>query len=871
MAITATEKLHLKKLVKELKAKKAPHTEFVTVYIPHDYDINKIIQHLAEEQGTASNIKSAVTRKNVQGALEKMIQHLRNFPRTPEHGLAIFAGNIAAGEGKQDFQVWSIEPPVPLKTRIYRCDKMFVTDILEEMMMEKNVYGLVVFDRRDANLALLKGKTIIPLKKTHSEVPGKIRAGGQCLVQGTTIQSANGSILKIENSHNPMVVKSMVMDNYSTTNSPITDKWNTKKSKVYRITTRYPRLQVESSKDHVFFVRTNEGIKEKAAEELKEGDLLIMPEKIDIKGEFHTIKAIQYYNAFTVNKDGRKLLKTKREEKELFQSELAKITQLTQTVISKIELGKGTFKRTTLQKVCAAFGIDFYEFINKYTEPFLYKNIKLPVILNQRFSQFLGYLIGDGCIEKDRITFFEQNKRVALDYKKLFDNYLNINSHYKFRESKNYHQLRFTSRPLVRLIQAEFPEIKKTRDTLIPEKVLNSPKEVLAGFLKGFFDAEGYTSTRGNVALGINNKTLAQQIQITFLRFGIIASLHEYDNRRNPYSNNPRFTIDITEKKSLELFRDNVGFTSKTKTNKLIYSINNKTSKSNVRKIISPGREIVKIVENAGYNSNLFPRVSNFFINERLMGKPTFKSSILNYVKDEKLYEELEKIYNYPFVPVKINRIEVRKEEVEMVDIAVGNQNFIANGLIVHNSAARYSRLRTDAIKQHFKKIAEYMKEQFLHFGNNLKGIIIGGPGITVNDFMNKDFITGDLKKKIIGTKDLSYTGDFGLQELLDKSDDLLAEEEVAQEKKAMAQFFEMFRDHPKKVTYGIDETKKALDMNAVGVLLISEIIAEEIMEELTIKAESTGAEVKLISTETREGQQLKDLGGIAAILRYEI
>ena len=179
MALTAAEKLQLKKLVKELKGHRAPHTEFVTVYIPAGYEITKIIQHLAEEQGTASNIKSAVTRKNVQGALEKMIQHLRNFKKTPEHGLAVFAGNIAAGEGKQDFKSWSIEPPVALNTRIYRCDKAFMTDLLEEMITEKNVYGLVVLDRRDAAIALLKGKTIIPLQKTHSEVPGKTKAGGQ--------------------------------------------------------------------------------------------------------------------------------------------------------------------------------------------------------------------------------------------------------------------------------------------------------------------------------------------------------------------------------------------------------------------------------------------------------------------------------------------------------------------------------------------------------------------------------------------------------------------------------------------------------------------------------------------------------------------
>ncbi len=153
MALTAQQKLQLKKLIKDLRSHKAPHTEFVTVYIPAGYDIIKIIQHLAEEQGTASNIKSASTRKNVQSALEKMIQHLRTIGKTPEHGLAVFSGNVAAGEGKQDIRVWSIEPPVPLNTRIYRCDKNFVTDLIEDMLVEHEVYGLVVLDRREDTIA----------------------------------------------------------------------------------------------------------------------------------------------------------------------------------------------------------------------------------------------------------------------------------------------------------------------------------------------------------------------------------------------------------------------------------------------------------------------------------------------------------------------------------------------------------------------------------------------------------------------------------------------------------------------------------------------------------------------------------------------
>jgi peptide chain release factor subunit 1 len=177
--VSAKEKLKLKHIMKELEQYKGRHTELVSVYIPSGYDMNKIINHLQQEQGTATNIKSASTRNNVISALERMVQHLKLFKQTPPNGLAVFSGNVAEREGAQDYKVWSLEPPVPLNVRIYRCDKEFVLEPIQQMVEHEEVYGMVVLDRRDATIALLKGKTIVPLQKTHSEVPGKIRAGGQ--------------------------------------------------------------------------------------------------------------------------------------------------------------------------------------------------------------------------------------------------------------------------------------------------------------------------------------------------------------------------------------------------------------------------------------------------------------------------------------------------------------------------------------------------------------------------------------------------------------------------------------------------------------------------------------------------------------------
>ncbi len=179
MVLTAKQKHDIKKFVSELERFRGRHTELVSVYIPQDYDMNKIINHLSQEQGTASNIKSAGTRKNVQDALERLIQHLRLFKRTPENGLLAYSGNVAEREGQSDIRVWSLEPPEPVKMRLYRCDKEFVLDILRDMVATREIYGLCVMDRREGILALLEGKSINVLAKSTSNVPGKTKAGGQ--------------------------------------------------------------------------------------------------------------------------------------------------------------------------------------------------------------------------------------------------------------------------------------------------------------------------------------------------------------------------------------------------------------------------------------------------------------------------------------------------------------------------------------------------------------------------------------------------------------------------------------------------------------------------------------------------------------------
>lgn len=173
------EKYQLKKIINELKGVQGRHTELISVYIPKGFDINNIIGQISNEQGTASNIKSKTTRKNVVDALEKVLQHLRLFKQTPANGFAVFCGNTSEREGIQDLKLWSIEPSEPVSVRIYRCDQNFVTGPLEDIITVKDVYALIVIDNKEATVATLRGDRYNIIKSLTSGYHGKHRAGGQ--------------------------------------------------------------------------------------------------------------------------------------------------------------------------------------------------------------------------------------------------------------------------------------------------------------------------------------------------------------------------------------------------------------------------------------------------------------------------------------------------------------------------------------------------------------------------------------------------------------------------------------------------------------------------------------------------------------------
>jgi len=169
----------VKKLIEELSKIKGRHTELVSFYIPSGFNIQEAINMIRQEQTLTENVKNKTVRNNVLGALEKILQYLKHYSKTPENGLVIFSGNISEKEGESDIRAWAIEPPEKLRIKKYWCDKKFELGPLEDMVAEKELFGLLVMDNREASIGLLKGKKIELLERLESIVPSKTIKGGQ--------------------------------------------------------------------------------------------------------------------------------------------------------------------------------------------------------------------------------------------------------------------------------------------------------------------------------------------------------------------------------------------------------------------------------------------------------------------------------------------------------------------------------------------------------------------------------------------------------------------------------------------------------------------------------------------------------------------
>jgi len=169
----------IKKLIKSLQAARGNGTSMISLILPPKSQISMAAKMLADEFGTASNIKSRVNRLSVLSAITSTQQRLKLFTKVPPNGLVIYCGTILTDDNKEKQVTIDFEPFKPINTSLYLCDNKFHTEALAELLESDDKFGFIIMDGNGSLYGTVAGNAREILHKFSVDLPKKHGRGGQ--------------------------------------------------------------------------------------------------------------------------------------------------------------------------------------------------------------------------------------------------------------------------------------------------------------------------------------------------------------------------------------------------------------------------------------------------------------------------------------------------------------------------------------------------------------------------------------------------------------------------------------------------------------------------------------------------------------------
>lgn len=230
-------------------------------------------------------------------------------------------------------------------------------------------------------------------------------------------------------------------------------------------------------------------------------------------------------------------------------------------------------------------------------------------------------------------------------------------------------------------------------------------------------------------------------------------------------------------------------------------------------------------------------------------------------------------------------------------------------------SQRRYERERNMELTSFFHRVAEHATKAFLE-NTKVTVLIVGGPGLTKEEFAKGNYIHYELKKVLLKIVDTKFTGREGLREILDKSSEALINVCGPEEKSIMQRFEAELGKQDGLAIYGLQEVLDGLKKGDVEAAIVTdstdlvelvatckkcgtpksqimdksnvktvqemlsspcenchaieyEVMERDVVDVLEDAASQTDARVEVIFSAAEEKAKLTALGGVAALLRY--
>ncbi len=409
--------------------------------------------------------------------------------------------------------------------------------------------------------------------------------------------------------------------------------WKLQGGEAIKVTLRNG-FEIKTTPEHKYIILENNDFKEKEARELKLGDRIICPRNLSVESKINIKKEIL---TRLVNKNFYVRLNKKFGEK-LKDLILEVGFKNIQSKIKHRSLYHGSWQNRyqieDLINLIQIFKLDVEEVYNNI-DTIMYRSgkqrgkssnsIRLPIYFED-FYYLAGLFVGDG-----------YHKKFIVGKKELMNRFIKIckslGISLTFREYDRTPEI-VTNETLVQVLSLlfDYPLKNKSHSVKISEFVSQSPDKYISKFIKGYFDTDGCVE-KGRRAITISSasKQMIDDLQLLLLRFGCV-SIKEKDN-----------TLSISGNSAIN-FAKKIGFNVKHKEDRLKVLISNITY-SYVCDTVQVGNQFMNV------------------------------NKIIN-----------NKINNEQLAFIELKRIEQTYEDVVYDFTVEDNHNFIAEGMVIHNT-----------------------------------------------------------------------------------------------------------------------------------------------------------------------------------------
>ncbi|MEK6932687.1 MAG: ATPase, T2SS/T4P/T4SS family [Nanoarchaeota archaeon] len=456
--------------------------------------------------------------------------------------------------------------------------------------------------------------------------------------------------------------------------------WKKKADKILKIVTRDGK-EVKTTPEHPFFTIDNGEIKEIRADKLEPRTRIACARRLP---------SLDHNNKINIAASLKESKIAYVLVKDIFNDEdVKKIKKL-----SKFRWKK-SISLYKLNKIIKECNLDHKKIFSKIEYAVAKTNHKkrvyLPKEITAELAEILGYIIGDGHINKSgstiRFTNIDEHLREKIN--KNFSKVFGVNGFYH-KDKNKAPEIHLLSSVTAEILNKYFdiPRGKKEKIVKVPEIIFRGDKKIIKHFLRALFDCEAYVGDY-HIEFSSASRELTNQLKHLLLRYDVIANVNKKIVDNEEYY---RLMIYSSE---AEKFKE-INFDLEYK-------------RQNLERIKGKNHKNLDIVPNMSYflkelfnSSNLsrkqISRLSQ--VSPRLLRwyssgdrNPTINtlsklSCTLENNCDKELLNKLNLIINSDIYWDEVVLIqELDNDKAFVYDLTVDNHNFIIdNGIIAHNT-----------------------------------------------------------------------------------------------------------------------------------------------------------------------------------------